>query len=805
MQFINNRTLKLFFYAFVYWLVFFAAKTICFDKGDDILQLSFFILPLFLLNGFLPEKYKPFVFPLLFLVISFYVFDAINAIILFTVLSLIALFLVSNMKWMLKLILSMLVFVLLFLLLSGRIQAGTITYIVPFLGSILMFRMVIILYDLKYDFSLKDKFGSWSYFFSFPQLFFPVMPILDHKQFLNGRNEKDEFHLYDKALVQFSTGVFLFAVYKIINQVFSPSVYEIVDFSGLMLYIVSKSVILFKLVGVFIFSIGFLSMFGVNLPSSFGFFPLASTFRDYWKDVNRFWRDFILKIIYYPLFFKLKKSRFPGKGFILILVTFMTSCFFHFYQLYWSTGYFKFKMTDVLYWFLLGLLVFYSGYRFEKLMKQMPRTENGFITLFKLSLSVLFVQVVMNVLFFVWTTESVGEVVFLMRQGFKFSFSVIELLLVYWLIFVVGIIIRKALTRSAEVQTKVIQVFKYSVPLIIIALYFLHVKSETSWSQKLFASDYLTVNQHESNEEGYYTRLMSSNSNSKMGKEGNLRVSPLTKISFTTNTVLRQELMPLQSIEFNGTIISTNSFGLRDKEYSLKKTVGVKRIAILGASYEMGTGVNNDQVFESIAEDWLNKYSGKNYELLNFGVPMYSVIQNAYVLNHKVTAFHPDMVFLFSHTGEEQRLVNNITRLIKEGFTFDDDFIKFIIEKAGIKKRMSALEIKYKLKPHIKEVFSHLYKNMVDVCKSNGIQPVWVFLPTTNESIIDYTRVNNLREVAKQAGFETYSLRRIYSGYPKDKITVSNIDPHPNALGHVLIAGGLYSIINEPKKAVIYE
>lgn len=804
-QFINNKAVKLFLYGIVYLLIFFLANIICFDKGQDILNLSVVILPLFFINALVDLKFRPFIFPLLFFAISFYVFDYLNAIILFVFLSIISAVLISGFKWLYKLLFMVLVFVAMYLIHSNRIQFGTLNFIIPFLASVLMFKTIIVLYEFKYNNTIPDKAASWSYFFSFQQLFFPIMPIVDYKHFLNGRTTKESFTNYDKAITQFVTGLFLFVIYKVVNQNFSPSIYAINNLSDFMLFALSKSVILFKLVAVFIFSIGFLSMFDINLPSSFGFFPLASSFRDYWKDVNRFWRDFILKIIYYPLFFKLKKSKFTGKGVLLIVITFLSSCFFHFYQLYWSTGYFKFKMTDVLYWLLLGFLVFYSGYRFEKSLKETPKSENGFISFIKVSLSVLFVQVVMNFLFFVWTTESVGEVLFILKQGSKFSITAVYFLLLYWLIFCVGIVIKKAITTSNDNQNRIIAIFKFGFPILLLSLYFLHNSNKINCLQMVFTPDYLTVSQHESNEEGYYTRLMASNSNSKMGKEGNMRVSPLSKISFTNNTVLRQELMPSQSVEFNGTTISINKYGLRDKEYDIEKSDNVNRIAILGASYEMGTGVNNNEVFESITEEWLNKFSGKKYELLNFGVPMYSVIQNAYVLDKKVLPFKPDMAILFSHTSEEQRLTNNVTRLIKEGFTFDDDFINFMIEKAGIKKRMSALEIKYRLKPYMNDLFSSLYKKMVATCKLNNIKPVWVFLPTTNEELKNNDRINNLRNLAREAGFETFSLRNIYSNYTKEQITVSNVDPHPNTLGHILIAGGFYKIINEPLNTSVYE
>src|SRR6202008_3337043 len=103
-RFINNKAVKLFLYSIVYLAVFFAAKVIYFDKGNDILNLSPIVLPLFILNGFLPQGYKPFIFPILFLAISLYVFSIANAVILFFCLSVIAFVFVSGLKWIYKLI-----------------------------------------------------------------------------------------------------------------------------------------------------------------------------------------------------------------------------------------------------------------------------------------------------------------------------------------------------------------------------------------------------------------------------------------------------------------------------------------------------------------------------------------------------------------------------------------------------------------------------------------------------------------------------------------------------------------------------
>lgn len=45
---------------------------------------------------------------------------------------------------------------------------------------------------------------------------------------------------------------------------------------------------------------------------------------------------------------------------------------------------------------------------------------------------------------------------------------------------------------------------------------------------------------------------------------------------------------------------------MRDKEYTIEKPANTLRIALLGTSFEMGSGVENDMMFEKLLEDRLN-------------------------------------------------------------------------------------------------------------------------------------------------------------------------------------------------------
>ena len=74
----------------------------------------------------------------------------------------------------------------------------------------------------------------------------------------------------------------------------------------------------------------------------------------------------------------------------------------------------------------------------------------------------------------------------------------------------------------------------------------------------------------------------------------------------STNDLRLTELLPGKITIFKGAKFSTNKWGMRDQHYELQKAPQTYRIAILGASIEMGVGVGDQEVFESLFEERLN-------------------------------------------------------------------------------------------------------------------------------------------------------------------------------------------------------
>lgn len=129
-------------------------------------------------------------------------------------------------------------------------------------------------------------------------------------------------------------------------------------------------------------------------------------------------------------------------------------------------------------------------------------------------------------------------------------------------------------------------------------------------------------------------------------------VKPITLSS--ADSVYQRSSNPLLSYELkanyrcddpdlNETYESTNSHGLRDRERTLNKPDGVRRIILLGDSVVEGQGIPESSTISRQLEDLL---SPDNTEVLNFAVSGYCTRSEAELLETKGLAFDPDIVVL---------------------------------------------------------------------------------------------------------------------------------------------------------------
>lgn len=108
------------------------------------------------------------------------------------------------------------------------------------------------------------------------------------------------------------------------------------------------------------------------------------------------------------------------------------------------------------------------------------------------------------------------------------------------------------------------------------------------------------------------------------------------------------ELKPNVEGAFKRYPFTTNSQGLRDKEYSIQKPEHTIRGVVIGDSFTMGSGVKEADIYHSILEDELAALNDNEntIELINFGVSGYNLLNYLGVMEHKIRAYSPDFILI---------------------------------------------------------------------------------------------------------------------------------------------------------------
>ena len=196
---------------------------------------------------------------------------------------------------------------------------------------------------------------------------------------------------------------------------------------------------------------------------------------------------------------------------------------------------------------------------------------------------------------------------------------------------------------------------------------------------------------------------------------------------------LQFELLPgIQRMLFGQPFV-TNSHGMHGAEVALEKPPGTFRIALLGASLDMGWGVTFQETYSHQLEEWLNWHgrrrgidSGRRYEVLNFAVAAYSPLQRLETLRRKALSFHPDLV-IYSATMLDLRLMEiHLCDALRTKADLTYDFVKAALEKAGVSPDQFAVDgegklifkdqIKARMRPHYWELYDETLGALAGNC-----------------------------------------------------------------------------------------
>ncbi len=780
--------LNLLFYSLVLASAGFITHVLHVDSLERITELLPIIITSFVLHAIVRIRFRPALFVLTFVIAVYYAFGFFSGFILLGLILLPFLLLNLKISGSFRLLLIVAFLVTLGCFSFGFSYMPRLQLVIPYAAALLMFRSVICLYEAKHHPMNENFWLRLSYFFCVPNLAFLFFPIVDYRTHINSYYNTSVNLIWKRGSIYILFGIAQFLLYRIIHNKFSISTNAVHDAFTLSQLIVVNYFSLLKISGTLTAGAGFVCFFGYNLPAPFGNYFFSDSFGDYWRKVNIYWREFMMKLVYYPVYFAIrKKTKWSTE--LSIIVVFICSIFFHWYQKFWITGLHTLSIIDIIFWCSLGALIILNQ-QFDLLFTKQKTSPGFFKTHLSKAAKTSLVFLVMSILIWLWESNSWSEMRFIISKSLSSEKFIYQLALVISTLFVANLLFSflndfaNSFTNRANTQFKLL-VAGFLLLLFTSSIVFL--KGEENSVYKLLGAETKTSSETEKDEADYYETIFQASTSKWQTKI--VRNNPeraFRSVTSKTGDLLMRVLRPSAVTHEDGYLLSTNSYGMRDKEYSLNKSDSVFRGMLLGTSYEMGSGVEDSCVFENITERALNN-SGENIELLNYSMGLYSSAQHVYLMDKKVSPFHPDVVFIFSHTGELERFPNFFTRYIRSGVDLCYAYLNQVKERSGVNQTQSELEIKERLRPYTTEMVQWCYDTIAKMCKEQNIEPIWFFVPTTNGKITEEA-FNRQLSMAQQAGFICYSLADAFKGYNPNDIQVSETDSHPNCLGHHLLS-----------------
>ncbi len=224
-------------------------------------------------------------------------------------------------------------------------------------ASMLMFRLIIFLYELKHARVPESPIDAISYFFLLPNFCFLLFPVVDYRTMQRGYFAADVHAIQGRGLAMMFRGTLHILAYRLVYNRLLIEPGEVQGLETLIGHVVSNYLIYLRVSGQFHMACGMLHLFGYQLPETHHRYLLATSFTDYWRRINIYWKDFMVRIVFNPVVFRLKRWPQAAALAAATTVVFLVTWFLHAYQSFWLRGGWGFTGPDALFWGILGGLV----------------------------------------------------------------------------------------------------------------------------------------------------------------------------------------------------------------------------------------------------------------------------------------------------------------------------------------------------------------------------------------------------------------------------------------------------------------
>ena len=695
---------------------------------------------------------------------------------------------------------------------SGVLKSGAFARVWPVAAALFMFRIIVYFYAVATAKTRPRLTETLAYCFLFPNSAAGLFPVVDFKTFVRSHYNEHAVAIYQRGVLWIARGMTQLLLYRIVRQLFAIKPADIGSGRDVIQYILANSFLYLNVSGQFHFFVGLLLLFGFNLPETHRRFFLASSFTDYWRRVNIYWKDFIQTHCYYPAYFRLKNR---GATFALVLATlwsFFVTWALHLYQTWWLTGGAALTWPDILFWSILAVLVLANSMWEMKRGRQ--RTLAGRPTaraalMLAMRTALTFASV--SVLWSLWSSPTLSDWLHMWRfanaETLAWAAAAFVTIMVATILMEVVPAAGKGLPGRASAAPSAAAIgvafMRVATPLVVIGLVCtpsIQAHLDAAALEPFF--DVLNTSEAKAPAQGYYEHLIAADRSSTQLFEPTLQIrkphvyagpdpiQPVKDFRFF-------EFGPNVHLSAYDTDFQTNRWGMRDRDYEQHKPQGTIRIALLGASHAMGWGVPLDQTFKAIVERRLNaeaqaQHDHTRYEILNFAVYNRSPLGSLAALEHQVRAFEPDMVLLVSHPIDVEWTSRDVIRAVRGHMPMPDPFLNSLVNRARITALTPEALATERLQPLMPELLGWTYTRFAAEARRLGIAPAVLFVPIPDDLPLNAATAARQTGILAASGMPLIDLTHLYDHENPKNLMLAETFHHTNERGHALIADALY-------------
>jgi hypothetical protein len=575
--------------------------------------------------------------------------------------------------------------------------------------------------------------------------------------------------------------------------------------------------------------VGLLHLFGFNLPETHHRYLLAVSFTDFWRRINIYWKDFIMKIFFYPAYFRLKGLG-PIRALALAtLYAFFATWALHSYQWFWLRGSLFLTWQDSLFWSILAGLVLINVICETKWGRQRALTRSRPTLWSQAGVALRTVGVFLTIctLWTVWGCQSADELTALLSAARHGTLSEMALIIaglvglglagVVWGGSVAertdGLRATAPDRQSPSFARSALGVGLACAAMLLLAALPQVFDLENGPAGDLLAAvekDQLNRMDIELLRRGYYEDLDVPRRQAELERLRQMTppgwADGLAVLYRPTNDFRREEMVPSAKAFLHGQWVTHNRWGMRSPELEKVKAPGVVRIALFGSSHEYGMGVADREMYGFVLEERLNREAGgrsPRYEFLNFAQDNQNTYQALLALENKAFDFDPDVVFLAINAGVFRQNVEHLAKVIRAGQAIPFGELRSIVDQAGVDRTMSEEAIRARLWPYAHEMVRLGFQRLAAECRRRGIAVYLIFRPLTFKWFKGHLQDQEeqkraLQELAQKAFLPVVDMSPAYDSIKnRHELMVAPWDDHTNARGHRLLADELFRALHD--------